>query len=54
MRLNLLLLICILMNKVKNFTTIHFRLNYIDVMEVAILLETYQINHVFQQAKQKT
>ena len=34
--------------EVKNFTTIHFRLNKIDVLEVAILLMTYIIKHVFQ------
>ena len=40
------------MNTVKNFTTTHLRLNYIDVMEVLILLLTFLIKYVFQ-TKQK-
>ena len=36
------------MNTVKNFTTIHLQLNYIDVLEVITLLMTYPIKHVFQ------
>ena len=36
----------------KNFTTIHFWLNYIDVLEVVTLLMTYLIKYVFQ-IKQK-
>ena len=34
-----------LMNTVKNFTTIHLWLNYIDVLEVVILLITYLIKN---------
>ena len=37
---------------VKNFITIDFQLNYIDVLEVAILLIIYLIKYVFQ-IKQK-
>ena len=50
--LNLLSLIYILMNTVSNFTTIHFRLNYIDVLEVVILWMIYLIKYAFQ-IKQK-
>ena len=48
MNINLLLLIYILINAVKNFSTIHLVLNYIDVLEVVILLMTYQIKYVIQ------
>ena len=44
----LLLLIYILMNTVKNYPTIHLRLNWIDMLEVVILLMTYLIKYVFQ------
>ena len=37
-----------LMNTVKKFTAIHFRLNYIVALEVVILLMTYLIKFVFQ------
>ena len=47
-RFNLLLLIYILINIFKNFTAIHFQLNWIDVQEVVILLMTYLVKHVFQ------
>ena len=50
--LNLLSLIYILMDTVSNFTTIHFRLNYIDVLEVVILWMIYLIKYAFQ-IKQK-
>ena len=50
--LNLLSLIYILMDTVSNFTTILFRLNYIDVLEVVILWMIYLIKYVFQ-IKQK-
>ena len=43
----LILLTYILMNTVKNFTTIHLRLNYIDVLEVGRILMTYLIKYVF-------
>ena len=46
------LLTYILMNTVKNFITIHLRLNYIDVLEVGRILMTYLIRYVFQ-IKQK-
>ena len=36
------------MNTVENFTTIHLWLNYIDVLEVVILLMTCLIKYVFQ------
>ena len=42
----------ILMNPVKNFTTIHLQLNYTNVLEVVILSMTYVIKYVFQ-IKQK-
>ena len=44
----LLLLIYILMNTVKNFNSIHLRLNYIDLLEIVILLMTFLIKYVFQ------
>ena len=50
--LNLLSLIYILMDTVSNFTTILFRLNYIDVLEVVILWMIYLIKYAFQ-IKQK-
>ena len=50
--LNLLSLIYILMDTVSNFTTIHFWLNYIDVLEVVILWMIYLIKYAFQ-IKQK-
>ena len=43
MKFNILLLIYIIMNTVKNYTTIHLRLNWINVSEVKIFLMTYQI-----------
>ena len=46
--LNLLLLINILMNTVKNFITIHLLLNYIDMLEVVIPWMMYLIKYVFQ------
>ena len=46
-------LIYIIMNTVKNFTTIHLHLNLIDVLEVVVLLMTYLIKNVFQ-IKQKS
>ena len=51
-KIQLLLSNCILMNTVKNYTNIHLRLSYIDVLEVVILLMTYLIKYVFQR-KQK-
>ena len=36
------------MQTVKNFTTIHLKLKYIDVLEVVILLMTYLIKYVLQ------
>ena len=36
------------MNMVKNFTTIHLQLNYIDVMKVVIFLMTYRTKCEFQ------
>ena len=51
-RFNLPLLIYILMSTVKNFITIHFRLNQIDVLEAVRPLMTYQIKYAFQ-IKQK-
>ena len=42
----------ILMNTVKNFTIIHFQLNYINVFEVVILWMIYLKKHIFQ-IKQK-
>ena len=44
-------LIYILMNTLKDYVTIHLSLIYIDVLEVAILLMIYLINHVFQKNK---
>ena len=32
----------------QDLTTTHLRLNYIDVLEIVILLMTYLIEHVFQ------
>ena len=37
-----------IMNTVKNCTTVHLQLNYLDVLEVVILLMTYLIKYVFQ------
>ena len=51
-KFNLLLLIYILINRVKTCTTIHLRLNYIDVSKVVILLMTDLIKYMFQ-IKQK-
>ena len=45
---NLLLLIYILFNTVKNFTTIHLLSNKIDVSEVLILVLTFLRKYVFQ------
>ena len=45
---NSTLLFYILMNTVKNYPTIHLRLNWIDMLEVVILLMTYLIKYVFQ------
>ena len=36
------------MNTLKNYTTIHLRLNLIDVLKVAILLMTDLVQFVFQ------
>ena len=36
------------MNRGKNYTTIHLRLNQINVLEDVILLIAYLIQHVFQ------
>ena len=47
-KFNLLLLIYILMNTVKNYSTINLWLNEIDALEVVILLMTYLIKYVFQ------
>ena len=47
-KFNLPLLIYILMNTVKNFTTIHLRLSWIDVLEVVILWMIYLIKYVLQ------
>ena len=47
-KFNILLLIYILMNTLKNYTTIHLRLNLIDVLKVAILLMTDLVQFVFQ------
>ena len=47
-KFNILLLIYILMSTVKNYTTIHLRLNLIDVLKVAILLMTDLVQYVFQ------
>ena len=49
---NLLLSIYVPMNTVKNYATIHFQLNHIDVLEVVLLLMIYLIKYVFQ-IKQK-
>ena len=51
-KFNLLLLIYILMNTVKNYSTINLWLNEIDALEVVILLMTYLIKYVFQKKKQ--
>ena len=51
-KFNLLLLIYILMNTVKNYTTIYLQLNQMDVLEVVTILMTYLIKYVFQ-TKQK-
>ena len=51
-KMNLLLLICILMNTLKDYVTIHFQLISIDVLEIVILLMTYLIKYVLQ-IKQK-
>ena len=48
MRFNLLLLIYILMNTVKSYTTILLRLSQINMLEVAILLMISLIKYVFQ------
>ena len=40
------------MNTVKNFTTIHLRVNQIDKLEVVIRLMTYLTKYMFQM-KQK-
>ena len=40
------------MNTVENFTTIRLQLNYIDDLEVVILLMGYQMKYEFQ-IKQK-
>ena len=50
-KFNLLLLIYILMNTVKNYSTINLWLNEIDALEVVILLMTYLIKYVFQKKK---
>ena len=44
----LILLIYILINTVKYFTSINFRLNLMDMLEVVILLMTYLIKYVLQ------
>ena len=49
---SLLLLTYILMNTVRNYPIIHLQLNWIDVLEVVVLLMTYLIKFVFQM-KQK-
>ena len=46
-RFNLLLLIYILMSTVKNYITIRFQGNEIDVLEFVMLLMTYLIKCVF-------
>ena len=51
-KFNLLLLIYILMNAIKNRTTIHLRLNKTNALEVVIILMTYLIEYLFQ-IKQK-
>ena len=51
-KMNLLLLICILMNTLKDYVTIHFQLISIDVLEIVIFLRTYLIKYVLQ-IKQK-
>ena len=40
------------MNTANNYSTIHLRLNQVDVLEVVTLLMTYRIKYVFQ-TKQK-
>ena len=47
----ILLLIYILMNTVKYYTTIHLRLNQIDALEVVIFLMIYLITYVFQKRR---
>ena len=42
LRLNLLLLIHMLINTPKDYITIHLQLIWIDILEVLILLMTYQ------------
>ena len=42
LRLNLLLLIHMLINTLKDYITIHLQLIWIDILEVLILLMTYQ------------
>ena len=49
---SLLLLTYILMNTVRNYPIIHLQLNWVDVLEVVVLLMTYLIKFVFQM-KQK-
>ena len=51
-KVNLVLLIYILMNTVKNYTTIHYQLIWINVSEFVILSITYLIKYVVQ-IKQK-
>ena len=51
-KFNLLLLIYILMNAIKNRTTIHLRLNKTNALEVVIILMTYLTKCLFQ-IKQK-
>ena len=52
MSFSLLLLIYILMNSVKSFTTIHLKLDWTNVLEVVTHPMTYLIKYVFQ-IKQK-
>ena len=47
-RFNLLLLIYILMNALKDYVPIHLGLTWTYVSEVVILLMTYIIKYVFQ------
>ena len=51
-KVNLVLLIYILMNTVKNYTTIHYQLIWINVSEFVILSITHLIKYVVQ-IKQK-
>ena len=37
------------MNNIKNYTTIHLRLNQTNVLEVVKLLMTYLVLYVFQE-----